>query len=232
MSREAFHTEDYVDPHTGRRFIVEFSYDDDMGPPQDNADGHGVIVELDYDPHDEDYLRYHLGLPDEEEDDGDPATIEKLVRHKLMRPLQKSYHLRRDCQLFYDVWATTYLARREWCQPGATDAEVAEAVERDFAYIQGWYNDDWCYCVLSVTPCTLPHEQDDPEDAPEPLDEFTQYLGGIEYGLNTADEKHYHQEVIREQVAECLYYLNKSAYGNSGGAGGAYDTCGQVNAGD
>lgn len=173
----------------GARYLVEWAYDEDSGAPETEADGHGVVVELHYDP-------------EEFEDDrtaSDGDDMEQAIRHKLMRRLSRHDRLaHRYGVKYYDVWATRAKAKAEgWGVTNPTglspDEIIDAAVEADFKYLYGWYNDHWHWCGITVTLL------DTDEDGEESSTEWESSL----WGVNSDDDK-YHEEVITELLADAL----------------------------
>jgi hypothetical protein len=181
---------------TGMTLKVEVLADYDYGPPEQEHDGHGVITEYDWDANDTDELIEREGWDEEEQ--STPYAMETIARYKMMEQITTdSRHGR--YKKYYDVWETLKIARAQgWCGPDATDEELLKAVMKDCEYIQGWYNDDWCWAYVAVTPL-------DAEG--EPLDEHRQTLGGIEYGYGEPDEQDKHimsitDELVRQALDE------------------------------
>ena len=208
---------DITDEATGHRFCVEVTYDDWMGAPQEAHDGHGVVVEMDFDPSDEDKVDERLTAC---YDDDDPLVMELRARYALMVELRAAG---RDDGVYYDVWDTLKIAKRdgwgmgaEWdkANPDATpDERVMAAVQRDAEYLRGWYNDDWHWACVCVTPYD-PESEDD-----ELLEGYTESLGGVEHGLPNSDE--HIQQVARELVQQCLHEMAKDGVPNPVGLVGA-----------
>jgi len=193
MNYDVFETQLYTDPYTGVEFLIEFSFDNDTGPPQNECDGHGVIVS--YDAH---------NLEDEDEDETLERQEEK-IRMSLLRKID-CQGSRRYSRLYYDVWESLKTARCDWCAPDATVEEVQAAVDRDYEFINGWYDSDWWYCVVSAIPLLPAIDQSEGEQDVEARrqDELAEHLGGVEWGAGTYDaEKRYINEVVRDIVAEC-----------------------------
>jgi len=116
-----------------------------------------------------------------------------VVRHKMMRLLQPFRSYRHHQHDYYDVWETLKKAKEEgWSVPnpvGLTpDERAMEAVEKDFAYLRGWYCDDWHWCGICITVM---------EDG-----EKTSWDSSL-WGLESDDIDH-HEEVISELLADAL----------------------------
>jgi len=100
---------------------------------------------------------------------------------------------RAQCR-YYDVAGTQERALKDgWgcSHPDHTHATTKEtaacAVERDFQHLRGWCHDDWFFAVLGVRL--------DGEGVSQ-----TNYLGGVEYGLDNA----YVLETARELADEIM----------------------------
>jgi len=97
--------------------------DDDTGAPWENCDGHGPVSEW--------------------------TTRDKAAGERVLC----SNHGRKR---FYDYAAAIKLAKRDgWdAQPyktGTKGEQAVRAVEHDFAFLQGWANDEWEYLGVIVT---------------------------------------------------------------------------------
>ena len=172
----------------GRAFRVDWRYDETRGPPEHESDGHGVIADVASNP--ETYGEGHDPETDDELD------MEEVVRHKMMRVLRRGSTWRGEDWRVYDVWETMKQAKAEgWRSlkweaehPNATEEEkLMAAVDADFEFLAGWYNDDWHWCGITVR---LLDEDGDP----------TTYDASL-WGLSSDDDE-YHDEVIAELVRE------------------------------
>lgn len=145
--------------YKGRRFRVTLEFDHDAGPPQAECEGHGVVTHQS-----ETWAHRHSSDPDDMELASDLHALEDiddetLAAASLVREL--TCGRRSHDRLWYDVLRTLQLAEAEgWGMdpawhaehPDATPAEIRmAAVEKDFAYLSGWYNDDWYYVGVVVT---------------------------------------------------------------------------------
>ena len=65
---DVFHTETYAHK-SGKNYHIEWSYCHDIGAPHEDYEGHGVVVELDFDPTDEDEVENHLEFKYDDDDD-------------------------------------------------------------------------------------------------------------------------------------------------------------------
>jgi len=160
MSRDVYHTETYTHKN-GKSYHVCWYHDYDMGAPQTEGDGYGVVERLDWNPTNEEQLEQHLC-------DYEPE-LEEETRLRLMR------RLCRNSGLYYDVLSSLHLARTEW---GVAPERCMEVVEKDFAYLKGWYDDDWFWLTVGVAPLD--------EDG-EPMDDYREYCGGYESTIVHAD---------------------------------------------
>jgi hypothetical protein len=105
---DIFHTETYTHA-SGKQYHVEWSYDHDNGAPNEQFDGHGTVVELDFDPTDEDEVESHLEYNFDVDDD---ELLTEQARLSMMRVLRWRQG-RHDKVLCYDVMATMTTAREE-----------------------------------------------------------------------------------------------------------------------
>ena len=161
MSNDVYHEETYTHK-SGKQYNVCWYYDYDMGAPQTEGDGYGVVERLDWNPTDEEQLEQHLC-------DYEPE-LEEETRLRLMR------RLCRNSGLYYDVLSSLHLARTEW---GFDDpVEAMEVVDKDFEFLKGWYDDDWHWLTVSVAPL---------DDDGEPMEDHREYCGGYESTIVHAD---------------------------------------------
>lgn len=161
--RFVLHSETYTHPHTKKSYAIEVHYDDSTDSPIDGFDAghmHGVLEWLDFDPQDED--EWPERITDYAEDD-------YKMRLPLFRRLEQRNHgYYGKSLLYYDFVASLNRAVEVW----GTKPEDAElAVEQDFAYLRGWYNDEWHWVTVRATPL----DEDGALDI-----EFADYMGGIE----------------------------------------------------
>lgn len=205
---DVFHTETYTHK-SGKKYHVELSYDHDHGAPQDNCDGHGIVIELDFDPTDAEEVSDHLEFNYDEDDEdrlGEEASLQ------LMRVLRYRQG-RHDKLVCYDVWYTLNRARaegwgmgKEWkaAHPDATETdELMAAIDRDFKYLEGWYDDRWHYCTVSVAPVD--------EDG-EPIEKHREYCGGYESTITDTDERAWFEEVIEDQIHQIEHALRRELH--------------------
>ena len=156
MSRDVYHKETYTHKN-GKSYHVCWYYDYDMGAPQTEGDGYGVTERMDWNPTDEEQLEQHIV-------DNEPE-LEEETRLRMMRLLAYPSN-RYDSGLYYDVLSSLHLARTEW---GVAPERCMEVVEKDFAFLKGWYDDDWCWVTIGVAPLD--------EDG-KPMDDHREFCGG------------------------------------------------------
>lgn len=189
----------------GRKFLVEITYDICMGPPEEEHDGHGVVCELDFAPDDEGALEDHLDYAFEEDS---PRRLEEIARFAMMERITNNGR-RYAYEKFYDVWATLEVARKDgWgsVPPDAPDAaeQLMEVVRADMEYLRGWYQNDWCWVVVTVTP--YDSELDQYGD-PVLLEDYEQAIGGVEYAGDV--DSPYVVETITELCAEAVHEMSR-----------------------
>jgi len=176
----------------GRKYRIDWHYDDTFGRPEGESDGHGVCADINFDPK-------TFGEDHDPEEDGEP-DMEEVVRHKMMRVLSRADR-RGGYWRVYDVWETMKVAKKDgWgvANPaGLTPDEIiAKAIDNDFNYLQGWYNDDWHWCGITVM---LLDEEGDPTEDEASL-----------WGL-CSDDDEYHEEVIKDLVSEIQRQVKREA---------------------
>jgi hypothetical protein len=158
MSNDIYHQETYTHK-CGKKYNVRWYYDYDYGSPLENGDGYGVTERLDWNPTNEEQLEQHII-------DNEPE-LEEETRLRLMRVLQKSSSWR-ESALYYDVLSSLHMARTEW---GVAPERCMEVVEKDYAYLKGWYDDDWHWLTCSVAPI---------DEYGEIIEHDREYCGGYE----------------------------------------------------
>jgi len=180
----------------GRKYHIEWQYDYTSGRPEGESDGHGVCVDINFDP-------ATFGEDHDPEEDGE-LDLEEVVRHKMMRVLDTASR-RQTWYRVYDVWETMKVAKAngwrdlkwEAEHPNATEEEkLMAAVDADFNYLQGWYDDDWHWCGITVI---LLDEEGDPTGDEASL-----------WGL-TSDDAECHEEVIKELASEIQRQVKREA---------------------
>ena len=158
MSDHIYHEETYTHK-CGKTYNVRWYYDYDYGSPLENGDGYGVTERLDWNPTNEEQLEQHII-------DNEPE-LEEETRLRLMRVLSRASSWR-ESGLYYDVLSSLHMAKTEW---GVAPERCMEVVEKDYAYLKGWYDDDWHWLTCSVAPID--------EDG-EIMEEDREYCGGYE----------------------------------------------------
>ena len=197
MRNDIHHKETYTHK-SGKKYNVRWYYDHDCRSPLEETDCCGVTERLDWNPTDEEQLEQHL-LDNE-------CELEEETRLRMMRQIQPPSN-RYDSGLYYDVLASLHKARTEW---GVEPERCMEVVEKDFAYIQGWYNDDWHWLTIGVAPL---REDDDGE---EPDEDFRSYCGGYESTILDSDEDNvkWRDEVINDQIVQVEWDIRKVLHKN------------------
>jgi hypothetical protein len=187
MSTDYIYHEETYEHKNGLKYNVRWFFDHDFGSPLENGDGYGVTERMEWNPTDEEQLEQHLL-------DYEPE-LEEETRLRLMRVISRASN-RWDKGLYYDVLSSLHKAKTEW---GITDHDKAvEAVERDYAYLKGWYDDDWQYLTISVAPLD--------EDG-EPIEDDREYCGGYESTLvNNAEERAYVEEAIEDRIWQIEHF--------------------------
>lgn len=191
MSNDIYHQEIYTHK-SGKKYHVCWYYDHDYGSPLENGDGYGVTERMDWNPTDEEQLEQHLL-------DYEPE-LEEETRMRLMRQLCRPSN-RYDSGLYYDVLSSLHKAKTEW---GIEDpVKAMEVVEKDYAYLKGWYDDDWFWLTVGVAPL---------DDDGEPVEDDREYCGGYESMILDdfdEDQKRYKAEVIDNQIASVEWAIKK-----------------------
>lgn len=192
MRNDIYHQETYTHKN-GKSYHVCWYYDHDFGSPLENGDGYGVTERLDWNPTDEEQLEQHLC-------DYEPE-LEEETRLRLMRRLDTPSN-RYGSSLYYDVLSSLHLARTEW---GVAPERCMEVVEKDFAYLKGWYDDDWFWLTVGVAPLD--------EDG-EPMEDHREFCGGYESTILNSDEENrrYKAEVINDQIGQVEWMLKKELH--------------------
>jgi hypothetical protein len=145
---------------------------------------------MDWNPTDEEQLEQHIA-------DYEPE-LEEETRLRMMRRLQRPARYL-DSGLYYDVLSSLHKAQTEW---GVAPERCMEVVEKDFAYLKGWYDDDWHWLTVGVAPLD--------EDG-EPMEDHREYCGGYESTILNSDEDNcrYKAEVINDQIGQVEWTLKK-----------------------
>lgn len=192
MSNDSYHTEIYTHK-SGKKYHVCWYYDYDFGSPLENGDGYGVTERMSWNPTDEEQLEQHLL-------DYEPE-LEEETRLRLMRKLDSAAS-HWDKGLYYDVLSSLHKAKTEW---GVAPERCMEVVEKDFAYLKGWYNDDWHWLTIGVAPID--------EDG-EIMEDDREYCGGYESTILSDTEENiaYRTEVINDQISQVEWMLKKELH--------------------
>ena len=194
MRNDIYHQETYTHKN-GKSYHVCWYYDHDYGSPLENGDGYGVTERMDWNPTDEEQLEQHLL-------DYEPE-LEEETRMRLMRQLCRPSN-RYDSGLYYDVLSSLHKAKTEW---GIEDpVKAMEVVEKDFAYLKGWYDDDWFWLTVGVAPLD--------EDG-DPVEDDREYCGGYESMILDdfdEDQKRYKIEVIEDRIHSVEWAIKKQLH--------------------
>ena len=191
--RDVEHTEIFTHK-SGKKYHVEWTMDTDMGSPLQWEDTHGCTVELEWNPTNAEQLEQHIV-------DNEPE-LEEETSLRMMRELAGPRYYG-GTGLYYDVMASLELARTEW---GITDpAEAMAAVEKDYAYLKGWYDDEWHWVCLGVAPLD---EDGNPDES------CREHVGGYESTIMkpSADDQQYHDDAINDLITEIEYMKLRSLH--------------------
>jgi hypothetical protein len=194
MRNDIHHQETYAHKN-GKSYHVCWYYDHDYGSPLENGDGYGVTERLGWNPTNEEQLEQHII-------DYEPE-LEEETRLRLMRVLSRSpSSWSRDSGLYYDVLSSLHKAKTEW---GVAPERCMEVVEKDFAYLKGWYDDDWFWLTVGVAPLD--------EDG-KPMEDHREYCSGYESTILSDDEDNraYKAEVINDQISQVEWALRKALH--------------------
>lgn len=196
---DVFHTETYTHKN-GKQYMVELSYDHGMGAPQkEHPDCHGVVVDLDFDPEDEGAVDDYIERTTEEDS---TEELEERARMSVMRKLGNGGYRYGGHQRYYDVWASMKKAREVW---GTAEENVQAAVDKDYEYMDGWYSDDWHWCVTSVYALDEDGEKDE---------DTAHHCGGYESSITDADQRAWFEEVIEDGISQVEYELKRELHKN------------------
>lgn len=187
---------------TDIKLKVEIIADQYYRAPHEEHDGHGVVMDFDYDPTDVEALIERQRWDEDEQ--SSPEAMEEVARAGLFKLL--GYGSGRGSKRYYDVWETMKIAVTQWGVSPDDKQAIYERVMRDYEYIDSWYSDDWCWSYIEVTMLNADGEE---------LTQYTQSRGGFEYGLyaneeNIADNVN---EMVREALAEYNDDLNNRPTG-------------------
>ena len=197
MSDDIIHTETY-EHKNGKKYIVEVQIDYDFGAPDTEHDGHGPVVELDFDPGNPDDIDYYIEINTKEDS---PEELEERARMGMMRELGRYSYRYAGQRKHYDVWAALKIAKKDWgC---TTDEEAQAAVDDDFKYLNGWYNDDWHWCTVFVYATTEDGEKDE---------EYYSAVGGYESTIIEAENRAHLVEVIEDCIHQVEYEIRQARH--------------------
>lgn len=170
---------------------VQIIADDHYGPPEQEHDGHGVVMDFDYDPTDVDELIEREGWDDDEQCSA--HAMEEVARAGLFLLVGVRDGRHGRYSKWYDVWETLKIAAAQWGVPADDKDALMKAVISDYDYVSGWYSQDWCWAYLQVTLLDSDGEE---------VTGHTASLGGFEWGLERS-EAYLAQEVnglVREVI--------------------------------
>lgn len=189
MSNDIYHQETYTHKN-GKKYHVCWYYDYDYGSPLENGDCYGVTERLDWNPTNEEQLEQHIA-------DYEPE-LEEETRLRLMRQLCRPDY-RGGSGLYYDVLSSLHKAKTEW---GVEPERCMEVVEKDYAYLKGWYDEDWFWLTIGVAPLD--------EDG-EPVEDDCHFCGGYESTILNSDEDNvsYRTEAINDQIGQIEWEIKK-----------------------
>lgn len=197
MSDYVTHEETY-EHKNGKRYLVEVSADDFCGRPEEEyPDCHGIVVELDFDPEDEDAVDDYIERNTEE---GSTEEMEERARLSMMRPLGNGGYRYAGQVRYYDVWASMKKARTEW---DVAEEAVQEVVDKDYKYLDGWYSDDWHWCCVSVYALNEDGEKDE---------DYAHRSGGYESSIIDADQRTWFEEVIEDGIAQVEHEIRRELH--------------------
>lgn len=195
MSDHFIHQETYVHA-SGKQYRVVVEHDDWTGAPdKEYPDSHGELVELLFDPTDDDAVQDHLDRWVSDDD-----HLEQRARYALMRPLGQYRCRYRGEVRYYDVWETRKKAIAEW---GVPPEKAGEVVDKDYAYLQGWYDDDWHWC--SVTVYAL-------DEDGEMLDDYSNSCSGFESTIIEPKNRAQLVEVIEDSIHSIEHEIRRAMH--------------------
>ena len=184
---DSYHTEIYTHK-SGKKYHVAWYYDHDFGSPLDNGDGYGVTERMDWNPTNEEQLEQHLCDYELE--------LEEETRLRMMRQLCRPSN-RYDSGLYYDVLSSLHKAQTEW---GVAPERCMEVVEKDFAFLKGWYDDDWFWLTVGVAPL---------DDDGKPVEDDREFCGGYESTIVHDDEYKCDRESAIEDLIHSVEWAIK-----------------------
>ena len=197
MSTYIIHTETYTHK-CGKKYIVEVEPDYDFGAPDEQHDCHGPVVELDFDPEDEGAVDDYIEANTAEDS---PEELEERARMASMRLLGKYSYRYAGQRKYYDVWESLKIAKKKWGH--TTDKSAREAVETDYEYLNGWYNDDWSWCSVTVYATDEDGEKDE---------DHNYCIGGYETTIIEPENRAWFDEVIEDCVHSVEHELRRELH--------------------
>jgi hypothetical protein len=175
-----FNTQIYTDPHTKIEYEVKYWYDQGHGAPDTEFDSHGHILLLDFDPTDPEEVEERVSQ-------GHPLFSEEFAMRAPLMRLLSEYRFGKNAK-WYDFVTSMNVATTEW---GVAPEKAYDAVEKDYKYLRGWYNDEWYWIGITVRRA----------DESDPWHEVDHTCGGFEsLILDNYEDK---MEVLGEMVL-CL----------------------------
>lgn len=188
----------------GRSYRVDAFNDTSFQSPDRNYEGHGVFAELTFDPTDPEALEYHV------------KDEEGHMRYSMMRPLNPPGGIKdADARhwpahaVYYDFLGALQKAVEEgWrsikAPSGASAEEAARlAVEDDYAYLLGWYKQDWHWIYLRVTAL---------DDDGSPLTELSVVCGGYESFVLDDECKDMYDWAVEQMIYELEHMRSSRAH--------------------
>lgn len=140
MQDEYLLSKDVYAHKNGLKYAVNWSYDNDSGSPLEVGEC-GPTEVMNWDPTDQEDLDWHIESYD--------VGLEEESRLRLLKVLRKPNRMQAT-GIYYDYLTALNKAHTEW---GITDHDAAvRAVDADYEWLKGWYNDDWHWVTLSVAP--------------------------------------------------------------------------------
>jgi hypothetical protein len=115
----------------GAWFKVTHHRDIDLGPPDQEHDGHGEVFAL----------------------RTDESDAELAARGYWVLKRERGGHV-----IVYDARTTLRIAIRDSWGPGKSMSAKRRAVRRDYEYLRGWYQDEWHWVGIEVERLTGPRK--------------------------------------------------------------------------
>ena len=175
-----FNTQIYTDPRTNIEYEVKYWYDQYHGAPEIEFDAHGHILLLDFDPTDPEEVEERVSQ-------GHPLFGEEFAMRAPLMRLLSEYRFGKNAK-WYDFVTSMNVATEEW---GVSPDKAYDAVEKDYEYLRGWYNNDWYWIGITIRRA----------DEDDPWHEIEHTVGGFESLILDNDEDKI--EVLEDMVL-CL----------------------------